>query len=441
MEEQKSKKKKKSYLVEGHSIKAYFNKIFSDSQPYNEKKVLIIAKWALFVLLFMVEILALIQGIEGLVVDDKRWLTFILLASVVICFNVIEIFKLFVLVEKQEKYKWLFYALEIISACAFVILVEGVYSIFFFILILTQFYFSTEERRSSIGMFGIALPLYAVSYVFQVYITKGDVNSIQIFRESLAILIGLSIHFVAVQLVLAFYLQYVTLNRTLKELDESKKELEKAYAVVAEVSALEERQRIAKDIHDTAGHSLATVIMQTEAAKRIIDENPEDAKLKIEAANIQAKHTLERLRESIHLLSNAEEQITLKSALEKIIHETTDGTGITIRSYIENAEISPAKFRFLCNTLKEGLSNGLRHGKATAFWFELKAERGYIYFLLSDNGIGISGNLVAGFGLTAMAQKASTFGGEVKVVSEPNEGFELYMFLPEDERNEYGQEN
>ena len=93
-------------------------------------------------------------------------------------------------------------------------------------------------------------------------------------------------HFLIVQVAVAFYRQYVKLNKTLKELDESKQKLEEAYTKVKEVSALEERQRIAKDIHDTAGHSLTTVIMQTESAKLIVEKNPEEAKKKIVSANL-----------------------------------------------------------------------------------------------------------------------------------------------------------
>jgi signal transduction histidine kinase len=223
------------------------------------------------------------------------------------------------------------------------------------------------------------------------------------------------------------------LDKALTELDQSKKELEKAYAVVAEVTALEERQRIAKEIHDTAGHSLTTVIMQTEAAKLIIGENPEEAKGKIVAANLQAKHALEELRESVHLLSGTRENQTLKDALEGIIHESMDGTGIVIRSQIEDVRVYPAKFRFLCNTLKEGISNGLRHGCATAFWFEFKETEGKISFLLSDNGKGVPiKNLRKGFGLTSMQDRAKALGGKVYFSSEEDEGFELHLTLPVD---------
>ncbi|MBQ4053769.1 MAG: hypothetical protein IJD33_05470, partial [Clostridia bacterium] len=101
---------------------------------------------------------------------------------------------------------------------------------------------------------------------------------------------------------------------------------------------------------------------------------------------------------------------------------------------IEDITVSQAKHRFLCNTLKEGISNGLRHGNAKAFWLELKVEDGKIHFLLSDNGTGLdTENFKSGFGLTTMRDRARVLGGEMYVMSEPDEGFELNITLPIDE--------
>jgi signal transduction histidine kinase len=140
------------------------------------------------------------------------------------------------------------------------------------------------------------------------------------------------------------------------------------------------------------------------------------------------------LRESVHVLSGEIGSITLKTAMESIIHESTDGTGIKIRAKIEDIYASEAKHRFLCNTLKEGISNGLRHGNATAFWFELKIEEGKIRFYLSDNGTGLAtDNFESGFGLTTMRDRVRKFGGDMYIMSEPDEGFELNVVLPIDE--------
>ncbi|MBQ2701842.1 MAG: sensor histidine kinase, partial [Clostridia bacterium] len=299
-----------------------------------------------------------------------------------------------------------------------------------YILVLTAFYMDAGKVKPRVLLLCLGIPLYFLCFVAHIhFLVGGIIDLFPVIRQSLGAIVAIVLHFIVLHLCVAFYRQYMRLDKALKELDASKKELEKAYEAVAEVTALEERQRIAKDIHDTAGHSITTVIMQTEAAKRILEQDPKEAKQKIVAANLQAKHALDELRDSVHLLSGNSANQTLRSALEDILHESTDGTEIVIRSNVEDIAVSSAKQRFLCNSLKEGISNGLRHGKATAFWFELKEEDGRVCFLLSDNGKGVEKNLKEGFGLSSMRSRAKTLGGEVTFESEEDEGFELKIVL------------
>jgi signal transduction histidine kinase len=135
----------------------------------------------------------------------------------------------------------------------------------------------------------------------------------------------------------------------------------------------------------------------------------------------------------VHLLSGNTGNKTLKTSLEDILHESTDGTGIVIRSQIADLTVSPAKARFLCNSLKEGIANGLRHGGATAFYFELSLVEGKLQFLLSDNGKGVDlSSWTLGFGLTGMQNRAKSLGGEVEFASDIDEGLEIRITLPAD---------
>ena len=412
-------------------LRSYFYRIFGEDENQYEDRVLYVGKWVLFGLLMLVEMLIVLQHVEMLI-KTRNWAIFSVLLGAAVLLTGSEILKMFLF--KKDKYNLIFYCIEAVAAFGFVTVTVGVYSLLIYILILTRLYYSTTKLRGALWLYALALPLYAISYTMQVYIVRGDTMGLEILREGFGTFSALTLHFASVELILLFYRQYLRLNRTLIELDSSKKELEKAYAVVAEVSALEERQRIAKEIHDTAGHSLTTVIMQTETAKRIIDTNPAEAKNKLIAANLQAKNTLDRLRESVHVLSGDLANTTLKTAMESIINESTDGTGIKIRAKIEDIYVSPAKHRFLCNTLKEGISNGLRHGNATAFWFQLKTEKGKIRFFLSDNGTGLNTeNFESGFGLTTMRDRVRKLGGDMYIMSELEEGFELNVVLPMDE--------
>ena len=312
---------------------------------------------------------------------------------------------------------------------------DGAYTIVLYLLILTEFYIFADTVKRSFLVLCLCAPVYLggliVNFLFVHKTATPDL--LPILTQGISSLVYLLVHFVIVQVALSFYRQYLRLDSTLRELDESKKKLEEAYGALKEVTVLEERQRIAKDIHDNAGHSLTTLIMQTESAKRIIDKNPEEAKQKIVAANLQAKHALEELRNSVHVLSGLKENATIEGALKEIIHESTDGTGIVIRSSIQNFPVFPTKFRLLCNTLKEGISNGLRHGGATAFWFECKQEGELITFLLSDNGKGADVECIRlGLGLSSMQERVRALGGEVAIDSEQGEGFELRVTLPKD---------
>ena len=413
-------------------FQVYLRRLFEEGDASNEDRLLFISKVVLFGLLLLVEMLILLQYAETLI-TEKSWAPISVLFGATFVLTVAEGLKLFVL--KQDRYRKFFYFIEVSAACGFIVVSEGVYSLLLYMLMLTQFYLSAPKSRSALWMYALSLPLYAVSYTMQVYFTRGHILSLEIVREGLAVFSALTLHFIASQIILVFYRQYVRLNRALVDLEKSKKELQKSYDAVAEVTVLEERQRIAKEIHDTAGHSLTTVIMQTEAAKRIIDQDPAEAKQKLIAANLQAKNALERLRSSVHLLSGQMEKETLKESMGRIINESSDGTGINIRSAIEDVTVSQAKHRFICNTLKEGISNGLRHGNAKAFWVELKIEGGKIKFLLSDNGSGLDmENFESGFGLTTMRDRARALGGEMMMMSEPGEGVELSVTLPVDEQ-------
>lgn len=337
-------------------------------------------------------------------------------------------------IKRQAPVLWA-YAVQAVAVSAMSFVTSSTSAIVVYMIVLTELYISFEGKRPQTRLFFIAVAMYVAATLLQNYLFFQPISLITTITGLVSVSFALAMHFLCTQIALAFYSQFLRLNTALRELNESKRELEKAYAVVAEVTALEERQRIAKDIHDTAGHSLTTVIMQTESAKLLIHANPEAAKNKIIAANLQAKHALEELRNSVHVLSGRTENQTLKNALEKIIQESTDGTGITIRSKIKNVRVDDEQFRFLCNSLKEGISNGMRHGKATAFWFSFVETDGELQFLLSDNGNGASeNNLKLGFGLSTMQERAHALGGEMYIESQDGEGVELRITLPQNHK-------
>ncbi len=391
-------------------------------------RVVWVGKIVAFLLTAVVCIIILVSNWNAYLLGTAAWYVLLPASLVFLAASAVRTWAL-----KSFNSKIAFYVIDILLLLVLTIFSDGSLISLLYIAILSQFYLEQQSLMGNIAMCVVSIGLFLITFTVSSAVVRASTDIASIFSRSFSDIIIILLHFLIVNFSLQMYRKNKEITATLKELGDTNEKLIRLNAEMREITALEERQRIAKDIHDTAGHSITTVIMQTEAAKLILDEDPEEARRNIAAANLQAKHALEELRESVHLLSGATEQLTLREALLEIVHESTDGTGITIRYEIDDVTLCDAKRRFLCNSLKEGISNGLRHGSATAFWFSFKREGGRVAFLLSDNGTGMEiGSLKEGFGLSGMQKRAAALGGDVWFATEPDEGFEVHILLPLD---------
>ncbi len=323
------------------------------------------------------------------------------------------------------------YVFDMLLLLVITIFSDGTLISTLYIIILSEFYIEHEKLSDCIAMGASGIGMFLVTLAVTNSLKEGDINVVPVLTGAVNDLILLAAHFFVLNFAVQIYRKNRELNAALDELNETNAKLVRAYDELKEIAVLEERQRIAKDIHDTVGHAITAVIMQTEAARLVLDSDPEDARRKISTANMQAKNALEQLRDSVHLLSGAETGGTLKTLLETIAHDSADGTGIAVRTDIEDIGCGEEQRRFLGNSLKEGISNGFRHGGATAFWVEVKREGNTLRFLLSDNGEGSDpATLKEGFGLSGMRTRAEKLGGSVEFSTEKGEGFEIRISLP-----------
>lgn len=337
-------------------------------------------------------------------------------------------FKVFVI--KHFKVKIAFYVFDAIFLFLIAIFSSSlVITTILYAIILSEFYLAAPFFKDCSYMFGANALLMSLGYIIgAIVIARINIQSAVLAMQYFMAIGILSLHFVMFNFAMVIWRQ----NR---KIEASKVELLNAYHKLEEATVYQERNRIAKEIHDTAGHSLTTMIMQAESAKlKLVKDTPEyDA---VTAIGLQAKTCLEQLRMSIHLLSGRNEQVTFKAYLEKILLETTNATNLTIRWKIEDMVVSSKVERLLANTLREGIANGLRHGKSTAFVFELKETDTDIIFYLSDNGIGGNTNIVEGYGLRTTREKVEELGGVVTFTAHPEEGFDILLKLPKDRKEE-----
>ena len=318
-------------------------------------------------------------------------------------------------VVKNIKGKIALYIIDFILLLGITLLSGETYISTLYSIILIEFYFS-NELISNIVMGAISFVSYVVCLFVGIYILQKTAFEWQQFLVSFF------------NELLIFLLVFMLANLFATVLKKNE-QLKEAGARLEEAAILKERNRIAKQIHDTTGHSITTIIVQTELAKLKMETDPEVAKKSVESAHLQAVAALEELRKSVRVLSGEEELSDLGANLAGAINATMAGTDIVVRSDIDDLDLGSERNRFLYSSLKEGLNNGIRHGKATAFYFSLKGEADGAHFLLSDNGSG-GRDYHKGYGLSSMEKKARELGGKAEFNGSEEEGFEIRIVLP-----------
>ena len=399
----------------------------------NDKHFVKYLKLLLLGLLALIEILICVQYIGHYIENGGTAQLILLIASSFLLF-------VFVTVDSfaitKIAFKFVFFGFDSLFLLAICLITGNSYLYIMYCVVLTQFYISINDIKNNMILFGVSCGLFVISFICSWVVF----NNVESFPRNIVQIMGdlvygfaiIGIHAVVTNFILKFYGNNLHLRQALKQADESKAQLKEVYEQLSRTAVYEERNRIAKDIHDNAGHSMTTVIMQTEAAKLLIDNNPEEAKNRIISANIQAKNALDQMRESVHLFAGRTNARTLKEELEEIIAQTIDGTELKIRCDIDDVSLGGDGFRFILNSVKESIANGLRHGSATAFYIELKKSLSGLHLLISDNGRGVEGSVKEGFGLRSMREKAEALGGRCDFSSEPGEGFEVDITLPLD---------
>ena len=357
-----------------------------------------------------------------------------LLATVVSCCVVLTVLEsLNAFVVKSFPLRMVFFGFDSALLLAISAITGNSYLSALFCIVLTQFYISVEKFKDRTILFGCSCGFYIISFVVGwVIVNSGATLSMSVVDIFGGVVLGLFImgmHYTIANFLIRYYRTNTELRAALKEADENREKLKEVYEQLSKTAVFEERNRIAKDIHDNAGHAMTTVIMQTEAAKLLMDSDPAEAKNRIISANLQARDALERMRESVHLLAGRTHSSTLKEELEEIIAQSIDGTELKIRCDLEDFGTDGNMHRYICNTVKETIANGVRHGKATAFYIEVKKSFGTVTVIISDNGDGAE-SIREGFGLRGVREKAEAFGGTCVFTSEPGEGFETEITLP-----------
>ncbi len=220
----------------------------------------------------------------------------------------------------------------------------------------------------------------------------------------------------------------------LAELQEAHRQLQ-AYATQVEALAVaQERNRLAREMHDTLGHRLTVAAVQLEGAQWLIPTDPERASRMVETVRRQVREALAELRQTVAALqAPLEADLALDRALTRLATGFEEATGIAVHLTLPNEMPAlPAAHRLaLYRAAQEALTNVQRHAQAGNVWLQLARRDGEIELLVGDDGIGFPANAEeGGFGLRGLRERATRLGGALRLESRPGGGAQLRLHLP-----------
>ncbi len=207
-----------------------------------------------------------------------------------------------------------------------------------------------------------------------------------------------------------------------RELLDAHKQLKQYSDEVSRLSIIEERNRIARDFHDTIGHNMTALIMQMQMAEHLYREDEGRAEKLLRDAVNTARDSLSRIREVVETLRGDENEYHHSDAIRLLVLDFSKKTGIQIRlELVEGKDPGDSGARMaLYRIVQEALTNAVRHGKATEILVKIEYLSKEIRFHIRDNGVG-SAELIEGFGLKGIRERAEACGGSVKI--ESGQGF------------------
>jgi signal transduction histidine kinase len=199
-------------------------------------------------------------------------------------------------------------------------------------------------------------------------------------------------------------------------------------------AVIAERNRMARDIHDTLAQGFTGVIMQLEAVKGAIAQNDlTEAGDRVERAGDLARVGLAEARRSVLALRpRSLQNHTLCMALDDLLRRMTSGSGLQAEFHLEGDEPAmPADWEEgLLRVAQESLTNTIKHAKAKNFRATLTISAKEIQFRLVDDGAGF--DLRAeheGFGVLGMQERIGQMGGQFILRSMPGQGTEIDIIL------------
>lgn len=220
------------------------------------------------------------------------------------------------------------------------------------------------------------------------------------------------------------------LNHANAELQLANRQMEEYSRESIKNAETQERNRLAREIHDTLGHTLTGIITGLDACITLMEMAPEAVKEQLKVIADVARKGMTDVRRSVKALRpDALEKMELEKALVQMMDETRKASNIEI-DYCCTASLThfnKDEEEIIYRIVQESITNAIRHGKASKILIAISMEYNIIYIWIKDNGIGCT-HIEKGFGLHHMEERLGMLHGSLNCFVD--NGFVLEASIP-----------
>ncbi|WP_026411310.1 sensor histidine kinase [Actinomadura oligospora] len=287
-----------------------------------------------------------------------------------------------------------------------------------FIISLPQFWILGGRPRRAITLSGAAAVLTLLGGAVSADISDGNAVFTCIGYVA-GVLVGLLMHW--------YIRQSDERARVLAaELEETQRRLLEAHR---REGAAQERERLAREIHDTLAQGFASIIVLAEAARSGLGPAAGESSRQLLSIERTAR---ENLAEARALVGSAPRAVqgSVAQALRRTLDRFVEDTGLTATADLSDVECDQQARIALLRCTQESLANVRKHAAATTVGLVLAQERHGIELEITDDGRGFAVAGSSGFGLDGMRDRLAELGGELTVTSSPGDGTRVLALIP-----------
>jgi signal transduction histidine kinase len=222
---------------------------------------------------------------------------------------------------------------------------------------------------------------------------------------------------------------------------EHRADVSRRRAIEAEVSAarreaaavIDERTRIARELHDVVAHAVSTIVVQAGAAEQVVSEDPDHVRTTLETIRVTGVEALAEMRRMVLVLRDPEEDAALApqpgvAAIPQLVEEVrAAGLDVALATYGEQRPLPAGLDLAAYRIVQEALTNVRKHAHATSAQVTLRYAMTELTVEVADDGRGVTDSPAGagsnGHGLLGMRERTAAYGGRLETESRPSAGF------------------